>query len=711
MTNPVKAHDLVVNHGIALNILSNEAKVGICEALTNILEKAIFCFEPHLFLFRINFLISNLPEIILPYFDKVYKKNPLTQKTRIDEILEKFKSQEPLNLEECFIFIASELPAFFNAVKIYQSTDAVQFLIETNVAPQDPIQAARLTLPKQLEENPPVDLDYSFSGLYTEGNLKKYLSSFQESIEKNIKNKQLAQSAIPNLLDSFCVIEDPNDPSDNPNELSENSDDPFGNSDDPFDDSDDPFDDSDDLLDNSDDSNNDPNDFSKVLNELNKLNTHNKSINKDQIICLKLRNINHAVLVWYDPCSNDLYLFNSHKIHALTRGIDNIAAAILESFGSNGFISFSTTISCFHDSKELVNNFMTDWKSTIDEIQKDSDRHANQKDTFGATQLLIAAMFGHFNEVIHLIGQGASINEQDNRGWTALHLAAQNGHFDIVKYLVEKGAIFNALTAGNVTPLWSAAASGHLELLKYLVQKGALINIAVDGKTPLYSAIEKGHLNVVKYLIEQGASLNALNDEQSTPLFVASQSGQLHIAQYFIEQDISLIDKQNKNGETPLLLAVRQGHLELARYLIAKGADIHKKDFQEKTPLAVAIENNKVEAVKLLVSTEKGDDFKLLDLFSKILLLDRLTYNDFIDELKLYEVRYSPNLFREEHPVTKIKNILHNTRQSKNLKEFPEFKEIVKSAYFQQLNNAYSNSIFLKENFSAMPKYSFGSII
>ena len=60
--------------------------------------------------------------------------------------------------------------------------------------------------------------------------------------------------------------------------------------------------------------------------------------------------------------------------------------------------------------------------------------------------------------------------------------------------------------------------------------------------------------------------------------------------------DIECVDKDNY---TPLLLAASEGHTHVVQLLLEKGADLKKKDTQDKTAIFVAAEENCVDTLKV----------------------------------------------------------------------------------------------------------------
>ncbi|XP_018022689.1 protein fem-1 homolog C [Hyalella azteca] len=166
-------------------------------------------------------------------------------------------------------------------------------------------------------------------------------------------------------------------------------------------------------------------------------------------------------------------------------------------------------------------------------------------------------------------------------GCTPLFLACQRGLAEVVEYLcstcgadIELKGIYEVPEDRSnhfVTPLWCAAVAGQLEVVKMLISKGAYINSESDtGSTSVRSACYMSHISVVKFLVESGAD----------------------------------VQKSNFNGGTCLINSVQ--NVELCKILLDHGANINAKDIKSKTALHYAIEEHRLETVKLLI--KRGAD-------------------------------------------------------------------------------------------------------
>ena len=134
------------------------------------------------------------------------------------------------------------------------------------------------------------------------------------------------------------------------------------------------------------------------------------------------------------------------------------------------------------------------------------------------------------------------------------------------------------------TLLTSASRWGRLEIVRLAVESGADLEAPGEGGLgALALASQKGHAPVVAYLISQKARL----DGAGSPLSVAAGAGQLACLKQLLEAGCP-VNSHNSYGETGLHLAAKYDQLACAGLLLARHADVKAKDWQGRTPLALA---------------------------------------------------------------------------------------------------------------------------
>jgi len=145
---------------------------------------------------------------------------------------------------------------------------------------------------------------------------------------------------------------------------------------------------------------------------------------------------------------------------------------------------------------------------------------------------------------------------------TAIQAATQMGNAPILNYLIERGAPIDIFTA---------AVLGMREKVEAFVEAdpGQVRAAGVHGFPLLYFPVIRGQGEIAEYLLAHGAEVNA-GAGGTTPLHGAVMFGQLEMVHWLIEHgaDPNPLNYENK---TPLKLAVEGGRDEIAAFLCASG--------------------------------------------------------------------------------------------------------------------------------------------
>jgi len=219
----------------------------------------------------------------------------------------------------------------------------------------------------------------------------------------------------------------------------------------------------------------------------------------------------------------------------------------------------------------------------------------NAKNGFnGRTPLHNAAANGHKEIVELLIAKGVDVNARDNDGYTPLDWAIMNKLTETADLLRKHGG----KTSEELFALFKAAEDGNIEAAKQAIANGIDVNAEDDdGRTPLHRAAWRGHKEVVELLIANGADVNAKDGMGATPLHLAATK---EIVELLIAAGADVNAKDGWRDLTPLHEAAGEGHKEVAELLIAEGADVNFKNWDNKTPLDLAIQFGKTETADLL---------------------------------------------------------------------------------------------------------------
>lgn len=166
---------------------------------------------------------------------------------------------------------------------------------------------------------------------------------------------------------------------------------------------------------------------------------------------------------------------------------------------------------------------------------------------------------------------------------------AAHGDFEKVKSLLaqEPRLLKGRYLEFDESGLEAASHVGNRQIAEYLLSKGETLTIC--------SAAMLGLADQVAEFLEADPSLaNARGAHGISLMFHAALSGNT------IVTDLLIAHGGGEGLDQSLHAAVRLGHLDMTRWLLERGADLDVKNFQGKTPLEVALEQDDAQIVELL---------------------------------------------------------------------------------------------------------------
>jgi ankyrin repeat protein len=174
-----------------------------------------------------------------------------------------------------------------------------------------------------------------------------------------------------------------------------------------------------------------------------------------------------------------------------------------------------------------------------------------------------------------------------------------NLHLELIRCLVNQPGIdINARGSNGKTPLHCAIELDELSLVELLLLKKNINPFTPDdkGKTSLDYA-----RNVERKEILQALINNKYGSEQDSLLHLAAMVGEINAVRYLIRKGVD-VNSQNALLHTPLHLAAAIGHVEIVEALVQQGnAELDIFDARNQTPMHYAVNNKKLEIVKLLL--------------------------------------------------------------------------------------------------------------
>lgn len=252
----------------------------------------------------------------------------------------------------------------------------------------------------------------------------------------------------------------------------------------------------------------------------------------------------------------------------------------------------------------------------------------NKDDVDGSMAIHMASANGN-NEVVKILlkKDPTTINDVDNRGNTPLHWAAMKDKPDTVKLLMENGADIEAKDSDGWTPLHYAAAFSSLQTVEKLVNLGAdKESKTKDGNNPIYYARRDdvknylaGNNNIIRedeeIIEEEHTASDSNNDtgknykEEDLNEKISDSTDDVHNNPIIEEnnEDYSQHNTELDVKQLELLLAIKNNDIIALNTLIKEGINPNFADENGYYPLHLAIINNSLDMVEILLTYKDID--------------------------------------------------------------------------------------------------------
>ncbi|OAG01138.1 ankyrin, partial [Paraphaeosphaeria sporulosa] len=302
------------------------------------------------------------------------------------------------------------------------------------------------------------------------------------------------------------------------------------------------------------------------------------------------------------------------KAHKLTKERQWLLSQILESRGQSSLgadlIAEALKLACPPDSSALVEAIKTRDVSLV-RLVLDKGSNSNE-----ATASGLFPIFAAFNAcsapiVQALVEHGADVTLRNPHGPNVLQAALasplsrdKEAITTVFELLLSRGADASTNYSDDTTLLHRvvSADSNAVKLLQLLLRHGVPVDSQDrNGNTALHVAAASGPC--VAMLLKHGADATKINSKGLTPLLGATKS-----ATSENEPDLRELIKASDRGafdaagKTALHLAAQNGLTKTVKLLLDAGADTKSTDTKKRTPLLLAVHNNRWETVALLAA-------------------------------------------------------------------------------------------------------------
>ncbi|HEV7403294.1 MAG TPA: ankyrin repeat domain-containing protein [Chthoniobacteraceae bacterium] len=217
-----------------------------------------------------------------------------------------------------------------------------------------------------------------------------------------------------------------------------------------------------------------------------------------------------------------------------------------------------------------------------------------------------AILAGQIGKVRKLLQENPALaREYDKtRQGYPLHMAAFRDDPDLIELLLANQASLEARDERGHTALLEAGIGGRVKAAKTLLAHGALVDARGDQDyTPLhYSVLHVETGGTVETLLEAGADVNAVTRLGTTPLLIAAGEKKNGAAIKTLLAHGANPEARNHGGLTAPMVAIRVSDLSVLSALLEAKQNLNIQTGTGVTALFMAVEENRPDAVKLLLA-------------------------------------------------------------------------------------------------------------
>ena len=208
---------------------------------------------------------------------------------------------------------------------------------------------------------------------------------------------------------------------------------------------------------------------------------------------------------------------------------------------------------------------------------------------------------------------------------------------DEVENILRSGVNVNIRNNYKDSPLHCAVNSNSIEIVKLLLKYESLnINILDSrGETALHYAARNDFDEIAEILIKNGADVNIKSVTTNQNFFtIAVYFNSVKTVKVAIANNLNVNEKDGEKV-TPLHVAVANDLIDIVELLLNAGADVNIKNSDNETPLFIAVTNDSIDIVELLLNAGADVNIKCSYMHETVLkVAEEEGFNDILKLLK-----------------------------------------------------------------------------
>ncbi|MEJ7795918.1 MAG: ankyrin repeat domain-containing protein [Nocardioides sp.] len=227
-------------------------------------------------------------------------------------------------------------------------------------------------------------------------------------------------------------------------------------------------------------------------------------------------------------------------------------------------------------------------------------------------QLREAAWDNDVDRATALVKRGADVNAKDETEQSAYLISTSEGYVDLLDLALAHGARVNDKDSWNGTGLIRAAERGHSLVVGRLLQESIdRDHVNRIGYQAIHEAVWLGegtsdYVDTIRVLVAGGVELSRPSGTEGlTPLEMAGQR-RYPALEAVLHSALDPTELTRPNAA--LLRAAERGDADEVARALRAGADIETRDALERTPLLLAVTEDRVDVARLLVAMGADPD-------------------------------------------------------------------------------------------------------